>query len=116
MHGIKEKECLDYIKSKIFRTNPFSNKEYDMVSDEEFNKEHSLFIKLDAHDNFYGMSNNDCILFDNILRKVVSNPNSSEFPDFICDNGFIEHFQITSSKTNRKGANHQISLQIKSQG
>ena len=108
MHGIKEKECLEYIKSKIFTINPFSNKTYDMVSDEEFNKEHSLFIKFSAHDNFYGMSNNDCILFENTLRKAISNPNSSEFPDFISDNGFIEHFQISSSKTNRKGANHQI--------
>jgi hypothetical protein len=28
----------------------------------------------------------------------------SEFPDFVFKNGFVEHFQITSSKTNKHGA------------
>ncbi len=31
----------------------------------------------------------------------------SEFPDFIFRKGFIEHFQVTSSKTTRKGAEHK---------
>lgn len=37
-----------------------------------------------------------------ILAKP--NPQSSLFPDFIFDGGFIEHFEITASKETRKGS------------
>lgn len=55
----------------------------------------------------YGVSYEDMELIQNILDKAIPNPDSSIFPDFIFDGGFIEHFQITSSKTNRKGSVHQ---------
>lgn len=39
-----------------------------------------------------------------ILMTVKENPNNNSFPDFVCDNGFIEHFEITSSKTTNNGS------------
>ena len=39
-----------------------------------------------------------------IFQTSIPNPNSSEFPDFIFENGFIEHFQVTSAKETKKGA------------
>ena len=39
-----------------------------------------------------------------IFQTSIPNPNSSEFPDFIFENGFIEHFEVTSSKETNKGA------------
>lgn len=41
-----------------------------------------------------------------ILKSARPNPAQSSFPDFLFENGFIEHFQITASKETRKGAQH----------
>lgn len=38
------------------------------------------------------------------FSKVKPNSSSSEFPDFLFDDGFIEHFQVTSTRENRKGS------------
>lgn len=56
---------------------------------------------------FYGTSIKDVKFIKNCLSSAIPNPESSKFPDFIFKGGFIEHFQITSSETNRKGAVHQ---------
>lgn len=44
------------------------------------------------------------------LKKLVFtckiDEKQTKFPDFIGENGFIEHFQITSSKTTKKGQVH----------
>ena len=42
-----------------------------------------------------------------ILKSARPNPAQSNFPDFLFENGFIEHFQITASKETRKGALHK---------
>lgn len=44
-----------------------------------------------------------------VLRAMLSSATSTdtnhktEFPDFICESGFIEHFRVTEGKSNRKG-------------
>lgn len=43
-----------------------------------------------------------------LISSVKKNPVSSEFPDFISKHCLIEHFQVTSSKETRKGAEHCI--------
>lgn len=43
-----------------------------------------------------------------LISSVKKNPASSEFPDFISKHCLIEHFQVTSSKETRKGAEHCI--------
>lgn len=43
-----------------------------------------------------------------ILKKALTNAKrnskTSVFPDFVFDGGFIEHFEVTASKENRKGS------------
>ena len=77
MRGEREQACLDIIK-----------KNYKKV-------------------RFYGLSVEDLNLLKKCLFSAIPNPESSRFPDFIFNDGFIEHFQVTSSKTNRRGAVHQ---------
>lgn len=55
----------------------------------------------------FGLLEEDRIEIEKILFLAKPNENASEFPDFIFGNGFIEHFQITSSKVTRKGATHK---------
>ncbi|MCH5320545.1 MAG: hypothetical protein J1E36_02200 [Eubacterium sp.] len=76
MRGEKEKKCLDFVKANI------------------------------KSENYYAFTQDDIDEFKGCFNSAVSNPNSNEFPDFICDNGFIEHFQITSGKITRKGSEH----------
>lgn len=42
-----------------------------------------------------------------LLKSVVPNPAQSSFPDFLFENGFIEHFQITAAKETKKGSVHK---------
>lgn len=42
-----------------------------------------------------------------ILKSAKPNPAQSNFPDFLFENGFIEHFQITASRETRKGSEHR---------
>lgn len=61
------------------------------------------FVKHDLNDK-------DCFWLSNTqyveLKKWLNKPNfnSNKFPDFVFYNGFIEHFAVTSSIENRKGA------------
>jgi hypothetical protein len=56
--------------------------------------------------DIYGLATNEILKLNEILQKAVVNKDLSSFPDFLLDNGFIEHFQITSSKETRKGSKH----------
>lgn len=66
----------------------------------------SFYCSSDFNKNYFGLLENERFEFADIIRTAKPNPSSSEFPDFIFDNGFIEHFQITSSQVTRKGATH----------
>ena len=59
----------------------------------------------------YGFSIEDIQKMESILDSAVPNNESNKFPDFVFKGGFIEHFQVTSSKETRKGAEH---LKLKS--
>lgn len=76
MRGDKEQKCLEFAKNNY------------------------KFEKL------YGFSMNDEKEFENCLFSAKSNPELSSFPDFVCENGFIEHFQISSGKNTKKGSQH----------
>lgn len=52
----------------------------------------------------------DWTILKQVFKTANPNPQSSVFPDFICEKGFIEHFRVTSSKETRKGSEE---LQIK---
>ncbi len=55
-------------------------------------------------DVFFAMSIDDEEIIRDAFDKSAPNSQLSEFPDFIFDKGFIEHFQVTSSFENRKGS------------
>ena len=55
-------------------------------------------------DVYFAMSFDDKENVKKAFDKATPNPKLSEFPDFIFDKGFIEHFQVTSSFENRKGS------------
>ena len=56
--------------------------------------------------NYFGLIENDIEEVINSLKKAKPNEKLSNFPDFIFDDGFIEHFKVTSSKENKKGSVH----------
>ena len=107
MRGDKELLCLNEVRNSIFTTNPFNSKSFYDATDEEFSKEHIMYICGTAHEHYFGMSQDDCTVFENSLRLAIPNPSLSDFPDFVFDGGFIEHFEITSSKSNRNGYDHK---------
>ena len=55
----------------------------------------------------YGLTYHDHQKIIEIVNSAQPNPSPSIFPDFIFPEGFIEHFQISSSKTTKKGATHK---------
>lgn len=112
MRGEKEQKCLDRIKDDIFtkdgvlNKHPFTGKTYTEISDDEFVKEQIWYINNDCHKNYFGLLEADRNEFEKLLRKTGPNQKLSSFPDFVFTNGFIEHFQVTSSLVTRKGSNH----------
>ena len=44
------------------------------------------------------------------LYKATANSESSLFPDFLFDGGFIEHFQVSAANENKKGSAHNIAV------
>lgn len=83
----RENKCLDIVKKGIFLNN-------EDLSPERINK-------------YFGLSDKDTKEIEKILKDIKENPNPSLFPDFIFSNGFIEHFQITSSIENKKGSSQE---------
>lgn len=109
--GEKEQNCLERAKKVIFYNNgtlrrDFDGKSYLDVSDEKFNKSYCSYFEF--CNNAFGLSKEDKIEVANILRKAKANEQANNFPDFVFDNGFIEHFQFTSSKETKKGSRQTI--------
>ena len=110
MRGDKESACLDRIKTALFYKegkpicNPVSGQTAFNETDDTFLLCCSLYYNSDFLINCFGLSGKDIPEFVNIIRTAKPNPSNSDFPDFIFDSGYIEHFQITSSKENKKGA------------
>lgn len=57
----------------------------------------------------FGLEINDKDTLWHLLENCTSNKDT-KFPDFIGDQGFIEHFQISSSKTTKRGQEHTKQL------
>lgn len=45
-----------------------------------------------------------------LLNEATDNPGKSKFPDFLIDDGFIEHFQVSAANENKKGSAHNIAV------
>lgn len=101
-HGFREQCCLDQVRSILLpRTFPSET----LKIAEAFNiplpwppDETRIF-----RTNYFGMSWEDKQFVDAAIIEAAENPQQSKFPDFITPTGFIEHFQVTSSKESRKG-------------
>lgn len=112
MRGDCESRCLNTVKDMVFckngqpMQNPFTHKTYLDVSNDEFKEDETLFVNSDCHKSYFGLVENDREEFERVLREAKPNPAASRFPDFIFENGFIEHFQVTSSAVTRKGSTH----------
>lgn len=59
---------------------------------------------------YFGMNPNDIRCFEYALFAVKPNEveNGNSFPDFVYKEGFIENFEITASKSNRKGSAQKV--------
>ena len=107
MRGDAERKCLEAVQRFIFESSPFRNETAYTVSEDEFFENYYLYAK-PVEQIFFGMSEDDIVHFENLLRLVKPNSAPSEFPDFTSDRGFVEHFQVSSSEiTKRAGALHK---------
>lgn len=79
MKGEKEQKCFEVVKN-------------------DFMKEYPT--------RFFGLNCEEIKNIKVLFATAKINEKISEFPDIILNDGFIEHFQITSSKENKKGAVH----------
>lgn len=110
--GQRENRCLKLVQNAMFTQNgePVRNfithKNCFEVSDEEFEKNQILYINGNCSKIYFGLIEEDRKEIQKNLRSAKPNESASEFPDFLFAEGFIEHFQVTSSKTSRKGAEH----------
>lgn len=75
MRGDSEKNCLNIIKNIKDIENP---------------------------NRYFGFLREDIEEIVECIKNAQPNKNLSNFPDFICNNGLIEHFKVTSSKENKK--------------
>ena len=107
MRGDAERKCLEAVQRCIFESSPFRNETAYTVSEDEFFENYYLYAK-PVEQIFFGMSEDDIVHVENLLRLVKPNSAPSEFPDFTSDRGFVEHFQVSSSEiTKRAGALHK---------
>lgn len=107
MRGDAERKCLEAVQRCIFESSPFRNETAYTVSEDEFFENYYLYAK-PVEQIFFGMSEDDIVHFENLLRLVKPNSAPSEFPDFTSDRGLVEHFQVSSSEiTKRAGALHK---------
>lgn len=112
MRGDCELRCLNAVKNMVFcrngqpMQNPFTHKTYLDVSTDEFKKNRVWLVNSKCRESYFGLVENDREEFESVLRVAQPNPDASRFPDFIFENGFIEHFQVTSSAVTKKGAKH----------
>ena len=76
------------------------------ISNQDSIEQNSLdFIKNNLHkEACFGLSDQQFIQLKSWLESAQLNTYSTKFPDIVFDNGFIEHFGVTSSSEDRKGA------------
>lgn len=97
MRGKKEQECFDYIKNQLF----FKN---DLEIDIRKSEEDRLEVTKRPMKHFFAMSEEDICEIEDVFYYAHPNDKPSNFPDFISSDGWIEHFQITSSEVTNAGA------------
>ena len=98
MRGEKEQICLGFIKKRIFTNNgnpiihPVLKKTYSEVEDNLLAQEQLFLINREFYKSCFGLLEEDRSEIIQILRNAKPNRKLSEFPDFLFNYGFIEHF------------------------
>ncbi len=108
MRGDREKASLNRVKEYLFchkekQFNLMMSPYYYEINDDDVLVNIREYIKA-RRDAYQGMVFDDIQEIFNALVSVKPNPESNKFPDFLLDNGFIEHFQVTSSVENKSGS------------
>lgn len=89
IRGADEQFCLNIVKNSI---NPAED--IDILCSNFSN-------------HLIGITKNDAKILKEYIINASENPNLNDFPDFIFNKGFIEHFKVTSSLEKKgKGAQH----------
>ncbi|WP_321383502.1 hypothetical protein [uncultured Enterococcus sp.] len=65
-------------------------------------------FETENHKCWFGLNQSDADALKRTFENVYQNTEANNFPDFLFDNGYIEHFVVTSSKESKKGAQHKI--------
>jgi len=61
-----------------------------------------------SRDICFGVPVEEFKILQEKIEATEANSDSNDFPDFLFPGGFIEHFQVTSSKETRKGSSHKV--------
>lgn len=104
MRGDMEKQCLDAVINFVFCDFNGCKDEILKMSVEDLSIHFYQYIRHEFRLYCYGLSFLDIAIFLKILCSVCANPQASEFPDFISDFSFIEHFRVTATKETKKGS------------
>ena len=108
MRGDREKASLNRVKEYLFC---HKEKQFDLmmspyyyeINDDDVLENIREYIKA-RRVAYKGMVFDDIQEIFNALVSAKPNPESNKFPDFLFENGFIEHFQVTSSIENKSGS------------
>ncbi|HIR94063.1 MAG TPA: hypothetical protein IAB98_11660, partial [Candidatus Egerieimonas intestinavium] len=109
----RELKCLKFVQNNIFCKdkqsieNSYIYKTYLNISNNELKKERDYLVNPEYNKPYFGLLERNREEFESILRVANRNRDTSCFPDFTFENGFIEHFQVTSSIENSKGSKHK---------
>lgn len=113
--GDKEEFCFRIVQKAMFNRQDglpqvsfMTGKNYITATDSEFEDDYRSYLGYECQKNFFGLLEYDRLEFSKIIRSAGLNPAANDFPDLLFSNGFIEHFQITSSKSSkRKGSTQE---------
>lgn len=104
----EEQKSLNRVKRYAFCDKERSLQRFFPYKFNEFidvNNEENIYDYIRINRNsFFGMQYNDIKTIYLALQNAKRNEKASCFPDFILNNGFIEHFRITSSNETKKGS------------
>ena len=103
--GENEKICFDYIKRELFFEKAF-NCSFDTYC------KNRIMLSKRPSEIFFAMTKQDIEKVENIFFKAKANADLNQFPDFVSDEGVVEHFQITSSETSKVGAEYKKAFSV----
>ena len=108
MRGKRERESLKRVKDYLFchkekQLDLLMSPYYYEINDNDVLENIQTYVLL-RRDCYYGVIFEDIEELFKSLLAAKENPEKSKFPDFILDNGWIEHLVRNKYKIKEKGA------------